>query len=48
VVMEDSNVTLAASFGQPLLRYAKRSDAARAFRRIARRVQGFSEPVKLR
>ncbi len=48
VVLEDPNVTLAASFGQPLLRYARRSDAAKAFRRIARRLQGYSEPMKLR
>ncbi len=48
VVLEDPNVTLAASFGQSLLRYAKRSDAARAFRRIARRIQGYHEPMKLR
>ena len=48
VVLEDSNVTLAASFGQPLLQYAKRCDAARAFRRIAGRIQGFPQPMKLR
>ena len=48
VVLEDPSVILAASFGQPLLQYAKRSDAAKAFRRIARRVQGFPEPMKLR
>ncbi len=48
VVLEDPNVTLAASFGEPVLRYAKRSDAAKAFRRIARRIQGFPEPMKLR
>ena len=48
VVLEDPNVTLAASFGKPLLRYAKRCDASKAFRRIARRVQGFPEPMKLR
>ena len=48
VVLEDPNVTLAASFGQPLLKYAKRCDAAKAFRRIARRLQGISEPVNLR
>ena len=48
VVLEDPNMTLAASFGKPLLRYAKRCDAAKAFRRIARRVQGFPEPMKLR
>lgn len=48
VVLEDPCVTLAASFGRPLLRYAKRCEAAKAFRRIARRVQGFPEPMKLR
>ena len=48
VVLEDPNVTLAASFGRPLLLYAKRSDAAKAFRRIVRRIQGFPEPMKLR
>ena len=48
VVLEDPNVTLAASFGRPLLSYAPRCDAARAYRRIARRVQGFPEPIKLR
>ena len=48
IVMEDPNVVLAASFGKPVLRYAKRSDAAKAYRRIARRVQGFPEPIALR
>lgn len=48
VVLEDPNVTLAASFGQPVLRYARRCDAAKAFRRIARRLQGYNEPMKLR
>ena len=48
VVLEDPNVTLAASFGKPLLGYARRCEAAKAFRRIARRVQGFPEPMKLR
>jgi len=48
IVMEDPCVTLAASFGRPLLQYAKRCDAAKAFRRIARRIQGFPEPMKLR
>ena len=47
VVLEDPNVTLAASFGKPLLRYAKRSNAAKAFCRIARRIQGFPEPMRL-
>ena len=48
VVLEDPNVTLAASFGKPLLRYAKRSNAAKAYRRIARRIQGLPEPLTLR
>ncbi|MBQ2927949.1 MAG: P-loop NTPase [Oscillospiraceae bacterium] len=48
IVLEDANVTLAASFGKPLLRYAKRCDAARAYRRIARRIQGLPEPLTLR
>ena len=48
VVLEDPCVILAASFGKPLLDYAKRCDAAKAFRRIARRIQGFPEPMKLR
>ena len=48
VVLEDPNVTLAASFGKPLLRYAKRCDAAKAYRRIARRIQGLPEPLTLR
>lgn len=48
VVLEDPNVTLAASFGQPVLKFAKRCDAARAYRRIAKRIQGFHEPITLR
>ena len=48
VVLEDPNVTLAAAFGKPVLKYARRSDAAKAYQRIARRIQGLSEPMKLR
>lgn len=48
VVLEDPNVTLAAAFGKPLLKYARRSEASKAFRRIARRIQGISEPITLR
>ncbi len=48
IVLEDANVTLAASFGKPLLRYAKRCDAAKAYRKIAKRIQGFHEPITLR
>ena len=45
IVPEDPYVTLAAAFGQPLLKYAKRCPAAKAYRRIARRVQGYHEPI---
>ncbi|MCI7808785.1 P-loop NTPase [bacterium] len=48
IVLEDPNVTLAASFGYPLLKYARRSPAAKACRRIAKRLQGFPEPINLR
>ena len=48
IVMEDANVTLAAAFGQPLLKYARRSEAAKAYRRIAARLQGFHQPIALR
>ena len=48
VVLEDPNVTLAASFGLPVLKYARRCEAAKAYRRIARRIQGIPEPMKLR
>ena len=48
VVLEDPNVTLAAAFGKPLLQYARRYPAAKAFRKIANRIQGFREPITLR
>ena len=48
IVLEDPSVTLAASFGKPLLQYARRCPAAKACRRIARRIQGFHEPIALR
>ncbi len=48
IVPEDPNVTLAASFGKPLLQYARRSPASKAFRRIAKRIQGIPEPIPLR
>ena len=48
IVLEDPNVTLAAAFGRPLLQYAKRSDAAKAFCRIAKRIQGIPQPITLR
>lgn len=48
VVLEDSHVTLAAAFGRPVLLYAKSCPAARAYRSIAKRIQGFHEPMKLK
>ena len=48
VVLEDPNITLAAAFGKSIHQYAKRSDAARAFARIASRIQGYSRPIALR
>ncbi len=48
VVLEDPNVTLAAAFGKPLLLYARRCNAAKAYRKIANRIQGFHEPITLR
>ena len=48
VVLEDANVTLAAAFGKPLLQYARRCPAAKAYRKIANRIQGFHEPITLR
>lgn len=48
IVPEDTNVTLAATFGHPLLKYARRSPAAKAYRRISKRVQGFATPITLR
>lgn len=48
VVMEDPNVTLAAAFERPVQLYAARSQASRAFRRIAARIQGYNKPIRLR
>ena len=45
IVLEDPNVVLSATFGQSVLRYAKRCPAAKAYRKIARRIQGYSVPV---
>ncbi len=46
VVPEDSHVTLAATFGQPLLKHTKKGASA-ACRRIAKRIQGQKVPVSL-
>lgn len=48
IIPEDPCVTLAASFGKPLLQYAPHCPAAKAYRRIAQRVQGFHQPITLR
>ena len=48
IVPEDANVTLAASFGHPLLHFSSWGPASKAFRRIARRVQGFPERIALK
>ena len=46
IVPEDENVVLSAAFRQPLLGYSKKG-AARACKRIAKRIQGMPVPVKL-
>lgn len=48
IVPEDRNVTLSAAFGRPILKYAPRSAASKACRRIAKRIQGIPEPIKIR
>ena len=48
VVMEDPHVSLAAAFGRPLHLYSRRCSAARAFVRIAARIQGYVTPIKLK
>ena len=48
IVPEDPNVILAASFGKPVLVFAKRCEAVKAYRRIAKRIQGFQEPITLK
>ena len=48
VVLEDPDVPMAAACGMSLHRYNKRSTAQRSFERIAKRIQGFPEPIKIR
>lgn len=48
IVPDDYQVPLAAAFGEPLLTAYPRSPSAQAFRRIARRIQGYSQPIKWR
>ena len=46
VVPEDPDVVLSAAFQQPLLTYSRKG-AAKACRRIAKRIQGHSVPVEI-
>ena len=46
IVPEDESVILSAAFRQPLLGYSKKG-AAKACKRIAKRIQGLTVPVKL-
>ena len=48
IVLEDSDVPLAAACNLPLIRFNKRSGAVTAYKKIAKRIQGFSEPITLR
>lgn len=48
VVLEDPDVPMAAASGRSLLAYHKRSATVKAFARIARRIQGYPEPIKFR
>ena len=45
IIPEDGNVVLAAAFEQPLLGYSKKG-AASACKRIAKRIQGYSVPMR--
>ena len=47
IVPEDEDVTLAASFEVPLLKYTRKGAAA-ACKRIAERIQGMPEPIDLK
>ena len=48
IVLEDSQVPLAAACSVPVLRFSKRCDAAAAYKNIARRLQGLKEPIRYR
>ena len=45
LVPEDRNVMLAAVHDRPVLLYARRCAAAKAFRRMAKRLQGLPVPL---
>ena len=48
IVPEDKNVTLAAAFSQPLLKYKPRTAATKACGRIAKRILGLPVPISIR
>ena len=48
VVLEDPDVAMAAACGMTALHYNKRSTAVKSFQRIAKRIQGYPEPIKIR
>ena len=48
IVPEDKNVTLAAAFNRPLLKYNPRTAAAKACARIAKRILGQPVPISIR
>ena len=48
IVLEDTQVPLAAACSVPVLRFSKRCDAVAAYRNIARRLQGLKEPIRYR
>lgn len=48
IVFEDRRVVLSAAFGYCMLKYSRRSPASKCFCRIAKRVQGFREPIPMR
>ena len=48
IVLEDEDVPLAAACSMPLIRFNKRASAITAYKKIARRIQGLTEPITLR
>jgi septum site-determining protein MinD len=48
IVPEDPDVPMAAAWGMNLFQYSKCSPALKCFTRIAKRIQGFPEPIKIR
>ncbi len=47
IVPEDPDVVMSAVTQKPLLQYSRKSAAAKACRRIAKRIQGYSTPIDL-